>query len=71
MWFVVVYLFGFGLVLFFFTLLFMETFSLFQSACTSDLVSAEAPGAFGAKPHILMNVSACPCIFILQKSLKF
>lgn len=47
----------------------METFSLFQSAYTSDLVSAKAPGAFGAKPHVLMNVSVCPRIFILKKSL--
>lgn len=53
----------------FLTLFFMETFSLFQSAYTSDLVSAKAPGAFGAKPHVLMNVSVCPRIFILKKSL--
>lgn len=43
-----------------FTLFFMETFSLFQSVCTSDLVNAKAPGAFGTKPHT--GASECSCL---------
>lgn len=54
------------LLLVFFTLFFMETFSLFQSVCTSDLIDAKASGAFGTKPHILLSVAACPCISVLK-----
>lgn len=60
----VIYLFGFALGVFY--LIFMETFSLFQSVCTSDLVNAKASGAFGAKPRVLLSVPACPCIFVLK-----
>lgn len=37
-----------------------------QSVCTSDLINAKAPGAFGTKPHILLNAAACPCISVLK-----
>lgn len=54
------------LLLVFFTLFFMGTFSVFQSVCSSDLVNAKAPGAFGTKPHVLLNVAACPGISVLK-----
>lgn len=52
------------LLLVFFTLFFMET--LFQLVCASDLVNAKAPGAFGTKPHVLLNMPTCTCIFVLK-----